>query len=262
MISRLLFALLLVVSLAGCAGKEAIPDNWSATRLFDEGQKALEHEDYRTAIEHLEKLESRFPFGEQTQQGQLMTAYAYYKSNDPESAIATADRFIKLNPTHPNVDYAYYIRGLAHFYSRDNFLDNIFRLDTSTRNPESVRRSFQYFNELVQRYPSSQYAKDANQRMVYLRETLAHYELHVADYYLRRQAWLAAANRAKVIVERYQRTPYVADALAIMAEAYFQMGIKDLATDTLLLLEKNDPKHKAISHLRKLGVVATHVKES
>lgn len=262
LISRIL-ATLLLISLAGCATLEdEIPDNWSAKRLYDEGRKALQHEDYRTTIEYLEKLETRFPFGAQTQQGQLMTAYAYYKNSDPESAIATADRFIKLNPTHPDVDYAYYIRGLAHFYSRDNFLDNLFQLDTSVRNPDSVRRSFQYFSELVQRFPNSQYAKDAVQRMVYLRETLARYELHVADYYMRREAWLAAANRAKGVLERYPRTPAVSDALALLSEAYYRMGIHDLAADSLLVLEKNQPKHKAIARLHAMGIKPSATKEN
>lgn len=262
MISRLLITLL-ILTLSACASMEQeMPDKWSATRLYDEGRKALQNEDYRTAIEYLEKLETRFPFGEQTQQGQLMTAFAYFKNNDPESAIATADRFIKLSPTHANVDYAYYIRGLAHFYSRDNFLDTLFRLDTSVRNPESVRRSFQYFSELVQRYPNSEYAKDALQRMTYLRETLAHYELHVADYYLRREAWQAAANRAKVLIERYPRTPYVPDALAVMAEAYQRMGIHDLAADTLLMLNTNSPNHPALARLKAIGIRTASSKEN
>ncbi|MEW5756820.1 MAG: outer membrane protein assembly factor BamD [Pseudomonadota bacterium] len=243
-----------VLGLAACTSmKESeMPENWSAERLYKEGKEALDHEDYRSAIDLLEKLETRFPFGELTQQGMLMTAFAYYKNSDPQSAVATADRFIKLYPTHPDADYAYYLRGLADFHTRDAFMDNLFSVDPSTRDPGSVLRSYQYFAELIKRFPNSKYAKDARQRMVFLSNSLAHHELHVAEYYMRRGAYAAAASRAKYVLETYPSTPAIADALAMLIRAYHKLGIDDLAQDSLRVLEKNYPKYRDIKELRKL----------
>lgn len=254
-ILRAIAVLTLASLLGACASmvdQNEFPDNWSAARLYQESRDALAHEDYPTAIQYLEKLETRFPFGAQTQQGMLMAAYAYYKNNDPESAIATAERFIKLYPTHPDADYAFYLRGLAHFHSRDSFMDDLFDVDPARRDPESVRRSFQYFAELLKRYPGSTYAKDARQRMVFLRNSLARHEVHVAQYYLERGAYVAAANRARHILERYQQTPAVAEALAVMIRAYHRLGLADLARDSLAVLQANHPKHPEIRKLEKL----------
>lgn len=247
--------LLLVALLGGCASfidPQEFPDNWNAARLYQEGREALKHEDYATTIQYLEKLETRFPFGAQTQQGMLMAAFAYYKNNDPESAIATADRFIKLYPTHPDADYAYYIRGLAHFHSRDSFMDHLFDVDPAKRDPESVRRSFQYFAELIKRYPRSVYARDARQRMIFLSNSLARYEVHVAQYYMKRGAYLAAASRARYTLEHYPQTPAILDALLVMARAYHELGMTDLARDSLAVLRMNYPKHPQVRALRKL----------
>lgn len=245
----------LMIGLTACASMDEseFPENWSAERLYKEGKQALDHEDFRSAIDLLEKLETRFPFGELTQQAMLMTAFAYYKNSDPQSSVATADRFIKLYPTHPDVDYAYYLRGLADFHTRDAFMDNLFSVDPSKRDPGSVMRSYQYFAELIKRFPNSKYAKDARQRMVFLSNSLARHELHVADYYMRRGAYAAAAQRAKYVLETYPSTPEIADALAMLIRAYHELGIDDLAQDSLRVLEKNYPQHRDIKALRKLA---------
>lgn len=248
LLSFLLFSLLLT----GCATvKDQSPEFWDAKRLYQEGVDSLKHEDYGFAIDYFERMESRFPFEPLTQQAMLMNAFAYYKSSDPESAIASADRFIKLYPTHPEVDYAYYLRGLAHFHSRDSFMDDIFDIDAAKRDPESVQRSFNYFAELVNRFPESQYVEDAKQRMQFLRNSLARHELHVAQHYIERGAYIAAVKRCQEILERFSGTPATGDALATLIEAYLHLEHFDLAGDTMKVLQLNYPEHPAIDKLSK-----------
>src|SRR5512143_357410 len=215
----------------------------NAQQIYEMGHEALESKTYKDAINHFTKLETRFPYGAYTEQAQLETAYAHYKADEPAAAVAAADRFIKLHPRHANVDYAYYMRGLASFEAEHAFLENLIKQDTSKRDPTSARDSFNYFRELVTLFPNSKYTPDAIQRMTYLRQKLAQYELNIADFYLRRGEPLAAANRAQYVVENYQGTPAVADALAIMVQAYRQMGKTDLAEDALRVLRLNYPEH-------------------
>ncbi len=233
-----LFALLL---LGGCASNKSQIDLNDPEALYQRGKTALDDGFYETAIGHYQELSTRFPFGDHAQQAQLDTAYAHYQLNQPESAIATAEQFIKTYPRHPNVDYAYYIRGLANFGQTRGALDDWLRADAARRDPRSALDSFRYFSELVTRYPDSHYAPDAVQRMVYLRHYLARHELHVANYYLRRGAWVAAANRARYVIETYPRTPAVEEALRLMAVAYDRLGFDDLAAATRRVLEANFP---------------------
>jgi len=239
-----LTALLALLFLAGCSGWN--PDetaNWSAQQFYEKGHEALNDGNYQDAINYFTKLEARYPYGAYTEQAQLETAYAHYKADEPAASVAAADRFIKLHPRHKNVDYAYYMRGLASFEAEHAFLENLIKQDTSKRDPTSARDSFNYFKELVTLFPDSQYTPDAIQRMTYLRQKLAQYELNIADFYMRRGEPLAAANRAKYVVENYQGTPAVGDALAIMVQAYRQMGKNDLAADALRVLRLNQPDH-------------------
>ena len=254
-----LSVVVLAGTLASCGFFGEAPDktlNWSAQRLYDSAKTALNGGDYETAIDYFEKLESRFPFGALAQQAQLEVAYAYYKFEEPSSAIAAADRFIKLYPSHPSVDYAYYLRGLVAFNRGKGFITSIIQryipADESQLDPASLREAFGYFEELVDRFPDSIYANDAKQRMVYLRNTLGQHEVNVANYYMERAAYVAAVNRAKHVVEQYQRTPAVADALVVMAKAYKIMGIDDLAEDALRVLELNFPQHPGIAEVQRL----------
>lgn len=225
--------------------------NWPASRLYKAGKDALKSGDYETAVKQFETLESRYPFGRYTQQAQLEVIYAYYKYDEPDSSVAAADRFIKLYPRHPNVDYAYYMRGLANFSRGTSAFDEMLSLDPAERDPRPAQDAFRYFNEVVQRFPTSRYAQDAAQRIVFLRNSLARHELHTASYYLRRGAYVAAVNRAKYVIENFPRTTAINDALAVMIEAYEKIGIAELATDTLRVLELNNPQHPAVLERQK-----------
>lgn len=245
--TRIITLGLALLTLAGCGVFEDGPDvtrDWPVQRLYGEAKAALDGGDYDTAIDYYEKLESRFPFGRFAQQAQIDVAYAYWKEEEHASAIAAADRFIKLHPRHPNVDYAYYLKGLVNFEQGKSFVDRIIARDMSQRDPGAVRDAFDSFSDLVRRFPESKYAGDARQRMVYLKNLLARYEVHVADYYMRRGAYVAAANRARYVVENYQRTPAVPEALVIMAKAYRLMDLDDLAADAVRVLKLNYPQHQ------------------
>ncbi len=246
---RLTLLLLLPLLSAGCAW---LPDQadetagMSASELYSLAKEALSENNYETAIDYYAKLEGRYPYGPYAQQAQLETAYAHYKAQEPAAAVAAADRFIKLHPRHPHVDYAYYLRGLAMFEPGDNFLERFIPHDKTTRDPGAARESFRYFEELITRFPDSRYTKDAVQRMTYLRNRLAEYEVRVAAFYLTRGADLAAAERASYVVENYDRTPAVPEALAVMVEAYRRMEMGTLADDALRVLRLNYPEHPAL----------------
>jgi outer membrane protein assembly factor BamD len=221
-------------------------ETWPAKRFYSEAKEALEDGDYITAIEYYEKLEARYPLGKYAQQAQLDIIYAYYKYEEPESAIVAADRFLKLYPRHPKIDYVYYLKGLVYFEFNQGSLERFLPLERSQRDPTSLRQAYQVFSELVMRFPKSKYYQDAKQRMIYLRNVLAMHELQVAEFYMKRGAYLAAANRAKTVVESYQRTPAVPDALVILSKSYKIMGLNDLYADTLKVLKLNYPEHEGI----------------
>ena len=241
---RFIGLVLIAAAAAGCSlwGEDSDPtSDWPARRLYDTAKGHLERGDYVQAIEHYEKLEVRYPFGLLAMQGQLDLIYAYYKSDEQGSTISAADRFIKLHPRHPNVDYAYYLKGLAQFADGDSLVGRFFRRDRAKHDASAALQSFRAFEELVQRFPESRYAEDSRQRMLYLKNVVAMHEIHVARYYMTRGAWLAAANRARYVVENYQRTPAVSEALDIMITAYRQMGLDDLAADADRVLRLNHP---------------------
>jgi outer membrane protein assembly factor BamD len=247
--------LTLLVSLLFAGGCAWLPDvedetkDWSAQQLYTAAKTALNEGDYEKAIKYFETLEARYPFGRYAQQAELEVAYAYYRFDEPDSAISAADRFIKLHPQHPNVDYAYYLKGLANFNRGDKLILRLFPQDASQRDTNTTRQAYDDFAALVKRFPDSKYAKDASQRMVYLRNNLAMYEIHVADFYMRRGAYIAAANRGKFVIENYQRTPAVPDALVIMARAYDKLGMEDLAEDAVRVLGQNYPDNPALAEL-------------
>jgi outer membrane protein assembly factor BamD len=241
LIKSLTTLLLSALLLGGCATTDLDPSKWPAERFYNEAKEALDDSDYETAIKRFEDLEIHHPFSAYTQQAQLEVAYAYYKFDEPDSAIAAADRYIKLYPRADNVDYAYYLRGLVSFERGLASLDLALGLDVTKREPKSGKTAFDYFEELIKRYPNSQYADDAKQRMIDLRNRLAAYEIHVADYYMRRGAYLSAANRGKYVLENYPQTPSIPEALLVMVQAYRQLGIDDLAADALKVLQLNYP---------------------
>ncbi|MBU0499167.1 MAG: outer membrane protein assembly factor BamD [Gammaproteobacteria bacterium] len=239
--------LLMVFSLlSGCislfGNEEDKTRNWSAQRFYSEASTALNEGDYQKAIKYYEMLEARFPFGKYAMQAQLDVAYAYYKDAEPESAIAAADRFIRTNPRNPRVDYAYYLKGLVNFNRSIDFMTRFLPTDISQRDSGAAVESFRDFGELVRRYPDSQYAKDARIRMVYLHNLVAQHEVHVASYYMKKGAYLAAANRCKEVVEKYQRAPAVEQALELMVQAYTKLELPKLAEDAQRVLALNREK--------------------
>lgn len=246
-------AVLLIVLLAGCSRFQTDDPTvgWTAQRLYTEAKDELSSGNYETAISYFEKLEARFPYGRYAQQAQLEVAYAHYRNGDPASAIAAIERFIKLHPNHPNVDYAYYLKGIVNFYEDQSTLAQWFGEDPSHRDPRSARDSFAAFKELVAKYPQSKYAPDAVARMNYLVNGLAYHEVHVARYYYRRGAFVAAANRAQFAVKTYPETPATEEALYIMVRAYGQLGMKELRDDAERVLRTNFPRS---SQLREGGV--------
>ncbi len=237
--------LLLSALLAGCATRDKTQDELSsAASLYQEGRVALQGGYYEVAIEKFEQLETRYPFGDYAQQAQLDMAYAYYKSDNPVSAVAAAERFLKTYPRHPHADYAYYIRGLANFAVGGDTIDKLLKEDPSRRDPRPARDAFRYFAELVERYPDSPYVVDAMQRMIYLRNYLARHELHVARFYMRRGAYVAALNRARNVLEVYAQATATPEALRLMIDAYDKLGLKQLAAETRQVLELNYPEHR------------------
>jgi outer membrane protein assembly factor BamD len=211
----------------------------SPEQLYRDAIRDIKASNYPGAIQRYEMLEARYPFSEQAKQGQLDLIYAYYKNRSAEAAIDQADQFIRENPTHPRVDYAYYVRGLVYFESGANWLERKFKADNAKRPPHEARKSFQAFQILVQQYPKSPYAADARQRMVFLRNRLADYEIAVARYYLKRGAYVGAANRAKGVIEGYDGAPAVDDALKILAASYRRLEIDDLADRTDAVRQAN-----------------------
>lgn len=243
------FSLLLVILMfaLGCS-KDDTEEDLEATELayYTAAQESLRAGNYSGAIQRLQLLESRFPFGRYAEQAQLEIIYAYYKSAQPEAARSAADRFIRLHPTHPNVDYAFYLKGMVSFEQDRNFLASFIPMDPSTRDPGAARESFNDFSQLIRRFPNSEYAPDAQQRMKYLRNLLAQSEIHVAEYYIRRGAFVAAANRGRYVFENFQGSVAVPDALAIMVEAYTYLEMEDLAEQALEVLASNYPDHHTL----------------
>ena len=241
-----LATLIIVLFLStGCSllpGQEDETKGWSAQRFYNAAKAAMSEGNYDKAVEYFEGLEARYPFGQYALQSQLEVAYAYYKDGKPEAAIAAANRFIKLNPRNPHVDYAYYLKGIVNFNRNLGFINRFVPTDTSQRDAGAALSSFKDFAELVRRYPESIYAEDARLRMIHLRNNVAMHELQVARYYMKRGAWLAAANRANTVIRKYQRTPAVKPALEMLVIAYDKLGLVELSNDAVRVLALNEKK--------------------
>jgi outer membrane protein assembly factor BamD len=233
---------LALAALAGCSSLEKdATAKWDADRLYNEARAELQNNSWTKARELYEKLEARYPFGRYAQQAQIEIAYCQFKEGETADAIATTDRFLKLNPTSPRADYVYYLRGLINFIEPPRLLGPLVRYRVSERDPKALQESFEAFKELLARYPNSSYAPDAVLRLSFLRDALADHEVRVADYYYRRGAWLAAINRAQQAVRDYQGAPRLEQALAIMVRSYNQLGMTDLRDDAQRVLRASFP---------------------
>ena len=211
--------------------------------MYREAQRHLKNENFSLAVRSLQGLESRYPFGQYAEQAQLELIYAHYSAYEFAAANEAADRFIRLHPRHPSVDYAYYMKGLAAYDIEPGFFSRFIPSYDTKLDVSHIQTSFAEFAQLLARFPDSAYAPDARQRMVHMRNMLAWNEIHVANYYFRRGAYMAALNRGKYVVEHMQQTPSVADGLAIMGQAYLLLGLDDLAEDSIAVLCENYPDH-------------------
>ena len=242
--SSLLLALAALL-LAGCglfSGKEDDETaGWSAQRLYGEAKDAMAGKDWAKAIKYLEKLEARYPYGRFAQQAQLEVAYCHWKDDERATAIAATDRFIKLYPNHANIDYAWYLKGLINFSSQQTVLGSITTPDLTDRDPKAAREAFDSFREVVTRYPESRYAEDAAARMRYLVNALASHEVHVARYYMKRGAYIAAANRAQYAIRYYPNAPALEEAVFVLVKAYDALGMDDLRDGADRVMRTNFP---------------------
>lgn len=246
----LLASLALLAALAGCGLFPTEVDEtagWSAQKLYGEAKDQMASKNWERAIKYLEKLEARYPYGRYAQQAQLDIAYAYWKATERSSAIAAADRFIKLYPNHTHVDYAYYLKGLINFNENQGLLSALDNPDMTERDPKGTREAFESFKEVVTRFPDSKYAEDAAARMRYLVNSLAQHEVHVARYYMKRGAFVAAANRAQFAVQHYPQAPAVEEAVFIMVKAYDALGMNDLRDSADRVMRKNFPQSRYLS---------------
>ena len=232
-----------ILLLSACSG---LPDNdetknWSAEKLYSAATEELGNGGYEKAIKLFEKLESRYPFGIYAQQAQMEIAYAHYRADEQPEALAAVERFIKLHPNHPNVDYLYYLRGLINFNDKIGMLDFISNQDPSERDPKAAREAFDSFKLLAERFPDSKYTPDAIERMKYLANTLAQHEVHVSRYYYRRGAYVAAVDRAQSVIKQFPGAPATEDALYLMVQSYDKLDMVELRDDAQRVFKANYP---------------------
>jgi outer membrane protein assembly factor BamD len=241
------------VALLGLSACSLLPEksdetkNWSVTKLYAEARDEMNGGHYEAAIKLFEKLESNYPFGTYATQAQMEIAYAYYKTQDQAQALAAVERFIKLHPNHPQADYMYYLRGLVTFNDQIGFLSSVYSQDPTERDPKATRESFAAFKALVDKFPDSKYTPDAIARMKYLINAMAQYEVHVANYYYRRGAYLAAFNRAQGAVTDYADAPATEEALFLMIRCHDKMGNLALRDDAQRVFVKNYPNSRFLN---------------
>ncbi|PTQ90165.1 outer membrane protein assembly factor BamD [Agitococcus lubricus] len=259
---RLLSLFALTLCVAACSTTPDTKGILSEQGYYEAAQKSLKYGNFENASKHLEALESHYPVGVYTEQAQLDIIYARYKHLDYPGAVVAAERFIRLHPLNPQIDYAYYLRALANFEAdKDAFLRFI-PLNTAHRDLNSSRLAFDNFNELVRRFPNSAYAPDARQHMIYIRNQMAENELHAGRYYLKRKTYVAALNRARWVVENYPQTPQTPEALAMIVHCYQQLGMTDLANQQLALLKTNYPDYVDTQNQVKLDLGAQNEERS
>ncbi|MBT8063823.1 MAG: outer membrane protein assembly factor BamD [Gammaproteobacteria bacterium] len=249
---RLLSLLLLavVVAISGCR-KDRDLDQRSAEELYEKGKASLDNGSWDTAIQAYKALQTRYPFGRYTEQSMLDLSYAYFKRGNSENALSDLDRFIRTYPAHPNVDYAYYLKGLVNYEENLGFLEKMMPRRVRDRDQSKARESFMDFSELIRRFPDSRYVPDARQRMIFLRNNLAAYEIAVAEYYIRREAYIAAANRARYALEVYPNTPQTAEALVVLHRSYTELELTELAEGSMAVLALNFPDYYYVQGRKK-----------
>ena len=239
----------LALTLTGCSSSdddiEKVPDK-SAQSLFVDARTALDNGLYQKAIQILGAIDSRFPFGPISHQVQLDLIYAYYKSGNAGQGIALTDRFLRLNPNNSNVDYVYYMRALINISTEENLFQDLAGIDRTDRDPEASRSAFKDFKSIVTDYPDSKYAADARKRMIAIKSRLAQYEIAVAKYYIKREAYASAANRGRYIVEYFAPSPEIEQALEIMIESYDKLALTDLKKNAMQVLAANYPNNKLV----------------
>ncbi|MGJ8687025.1 MAG: outer membrane protein assembly factor BamD [Spongiibacteraceae bacterium] len=238
-----IYALCLMV--VACASEPDRPE-LTEREIYETAQGYLKSKNFSLAVDNFQLLESRYPFGPYAEQAQLEIVYAHYRSGDNAAAIAAADRFVRLHPQNAHIDYAYYMRGLSNYTEGEGILERFFPTDMTQRDPGATLQAFEDFRQLLQRFPDSEYSADARARMIHLRNRMARYEINVANYYFKRKAYLAAANRGRYVIEKLPQTAAVPDALAVMVQAYLLLGMNDLADQSLMVLRENYPKHPSL----------------
>jgi outer membrane protein assembly factor BamD len=244
-------AAIALLSLALSACSSSPEDDITLTKsspevLYSQARTSMELGNYSKAVRSLEALDSRYPFGPHKTQVQLDLIYAYYKLDDPASGIANIDRFIRLNPTHKDIDYVYYMRGLVNMQSDNYMFHDMLNIDRTDRDPKAAQDAFKDFDRLVKSYPNSKYALDAQKRMLFLKNRLANYSIKVAEYYIKMNAWSAAAVRAQSVLESYPGTPSTERALEIMATAYEELSQEKLKEHVLLVMKSNFPDNEML----------------
>ncbi len=251
-IFSLITLIIALLTLAACKPTEPFAEykNAEAQGIFQRGETNLARGHYDKAVKDFEALDALYPFGDYSQQGQLDIIYAYYKKGDSESALAAADRYIRLYPRGPNVDYAYYMKGLINMGPGESWTTKIGSSEASQRDISSSQLAFQDFNLLIERFPNSSYVPDARKRMVYIRNLLAQHQLNLAQYYMNYKAYVAAANRASGVIQNFQGSPQVIPALALMVEAYRALGENGMANNALRVLQTNYPESTEAKRLQ------------
>jgi outer membrane protein assembly factor BamD len=242
-----------LVIFVGCSSAPVDEDvdlvlrNGSAQSLYQDAKEKMKLGNFNAATETLSALDSRFPFGPLSHQVQLDLIYGYYKTGKVDEALATIDRFTRLNPNHSDVDYALYMRGLTNMEVDNNLFQELVGIDRSDRDPSNSRQAFSDFRRLIEKFPNSKYSADAQKRMLHIKSRLAKYEIAIARYYMRRDAFVAAANRGRYVIEHYPDTRHVQEALEIMVECYDQLKLKELKNNAMKTLKLNYPESSFIS---------------
>ena len=248
--SRSILLSILIIIIASCAStSDDKTQNWNADKLYGEAKSELEIGNYENALSLYQKLETRYPFGAYAQQAQIETAYTHWKNSDSASAIASLNRYKKLYPNQTGIAYALYLEGLINFNDKKTLFSSITGEDMAERDAVAGKAAFQSFKKLVTLYPKSKYTPDALKRMRFLINVLAENEIHVARFYLRRGAFVASLNRCKTVLERFQETPTVEEALAIMVIAYRKLNLLELSKDSSRVLVKNFPNSPYITNV-------------